>query len=487
MASSRKYKCIYCDKSYERNELAVHIDKNHSDMLNYENGYTANRIVFDICNRKTPIGNGKGSCRECKKQTNWNEKNVRYEPFCSDACRKQAREKAVNNMLRVHHVKTLLGDEAHQEKMLANRSISGKYKWSDGTYKTYVGSYEKKFLEFMDKALQVDSKDLLTPGPVIEYEFNGEKHKWITDAWYIPYNLVFDIKDGGSNKNTREMPEYRAKQDAKETMITDQGIYNYIRLTDNDFLQLMEIFAELKRMYLDEADPKTISRINEGGPSIGGALPPAGATDMNPHAYVVNYMQSNSFGGNETGFALSNNITSDYMIHVDKDGKLKKKKTSDLIKENTSCKVYRYIGENVSEILKEVFYKYKNEITVDQDYIPKILTEFEDILSDDQLDYSYLLEEVNLERYNEQYHTNLESLQFQLEMACNKTKTVFPVLDPVKYEQKKSILREYEDITILEGLDSKFFALNTITGNRTRSVDNITDISKTLLDTIRTY
>ena len=45
----------------------------------------------------------------------------------------------------------------------------------------------------MDKALQVDSKDLLTPGPVIEYEFNGEKHKWITDAWYIPYNLVFDI------------------------------------------------------------------------------------------------------------------------------------------------------------------------------------------------------------------------------------------------------------------------------------------------------
>ena len=156
--------------------------------------------------------------------------------------------------------------------MLANRGISGKYKWSDGTYKTFVGSYEKKFLEFCDDVLHIKSDDLMTPGPTIEYEYNGQKHTWITDAIYLPYNLVFDIKDGGDNKNKREMPEYRAKQVNKEKFITDQGVYNYIRLTNNEFIQLLTIFAELKSMYIEDPDKvTTISRIHEhmGGAAIG--------------------------------------------------------------------------------------------------------------------------------------------------------------------------------------------------------------------------
>ena len=48
----------------------------------------------------------------------------------------------------------MLKDPEYQNNiMLANRSISGKYKFQDGTIRTYVGSYEHKFLEFMDKFL----------------------------------------------------------------------------------------------------------------------------------------------------------------------------------------------------------------------------------------------------------------------------------------------------------------------------------------------
>jgi len=54
MASVRKYKCPFCSKSLERTKLASHIDKHHDDMLNPDKGYTANRIVFDICNKKEP-------------------------------------------------------------------------------------------------------------------------------------------------------------------------------------------------------------------------------------------------------------------------------------------------------------------------------------------------------------------------------------------------------------------------------------------------
>ena len=55
-----------------------------------------------------------------------------------------------------------------------------------------------------------------------------------------------DIKDGGKNPNNREMPEYRAKQNAKEKAIASSGLYNYIRLTDNQFDQLIEIMLDLK-------------------------------------------------------------------------------------------------------------------------------------------------------------------------------------------------------------------------------------------------
>lgn len=480
---SRKYRCPFCNKSFDRNKLSSHIEKTHNDMLDEDHDYTANRIVFDICNKKDPIGSGFGLCRICKRKTKWNEDNVHYDAYCSDACKAEAREQYKKNMLRVRGTYNLLSDPEWQEKkMLANRGIAGKYKWSDGTYKSFVGSYEKKFLEFCDDVLHIKSEDLLTPGPTIEYEYNNQKHTWITDAIYLPFNLVFDIKDGGDNKNNREMPEYRAKQICKEKFITDQGEYNYIRLTNNEFVQLLTIFAELKSTYQDD-NPKTISRIHEhmGGAAIGG-LPPAGATDTNPNVYITNYMTKGTFS-KDSGFTLSNDIISDYILDVDDEGNIKKVKSKDKFTENTVCTVYKYLGDP-SSILREVYYKYKNGIKVNKNYFVELVTEFSDILSEDQLQFSTLLEEVDFERINEQFHTNIESLNFQLEGVKSKP-IVFPVLDPVKYEYKKKLLENYSNLTILQSMDHKYFALNTDTMKRTRGVDNIYDISTTLLDTIK--
>ena len=52
-------------------------------------------------------------------------------------------------------------------------------------------------------------------------------------------------------------------------------------------------------------------------------------------------------------------------------------------------------------------------------------------------------------------------------------------------KHKKSILEGYNNITILQSLDHKYFALNSSNMRRTRGVDSIYDISKTLLDTIK--
>lgn len=491
MASNkRKYRCPFCVKSFDRQKLSTHIDHEHDEMLNPDKQYTSNRIVFDICNHKEPIGQGEGVCRICKSKTEWNEENVRYESYCSEQCKKQARKNYEENMLRVHGKTTLLDDIEWQEtKMLANRGISGKYKWSDGTYKTYVGSYEKNFLEFCDNVLRIRSEDLLTPGPTIEYEYNGEKHKWITDAIYLPYNLVFDIKDGGNNKNTREMPEYRDKQIQKEKFITDQGEYSYIRLTNNEFVQLMTIFSELKMMYIDDNPVRTISRIHEhmSAGMIGG-LAPNNATDYSaPNIFISNYIMRNDITGEEEekGFALSNDITSEYILVV-RNGKIKKVKSSSIYKENTLCNIYRYT-KDPTLILKEIWYKYTNDVYVDDNYFATLLTEFDDILTHDQIDYSVMLELVDIEKMNERYHTNMATINFQLEAIYNKniSKRIFPVLDPKKYQFKKELLKEYSDLTILQDINGKYFAFNRLNNRRTRGLDSIYDFTKTMLDTVK--
>ena len=265
----KKYKCPYCEERLDRNKLPSHIDKKHPEMI--PEGYTASRVAFNTINKKTI-----GHCIICGKETDWNEDKCRYERICNDPkCKKEYIKMTEERLKKARGItkKEMLSNPDFQNKMLKGRSISGTYKFSDGGKLEYVGSYEKNFLEFMDKFLKVKSSDIQAPGPTIEYYYDGKKHFWITDYYYIPYNLVLDIKDGGKNPNNREMPEYRAKQRAKEKAISQLGEYNYIRLTDNQFDQLIEIMLDLKESLIELEGPynqkiaqiKPIIKVNEDG------------------------------------------------------------------------------------------------------------------------------------------------------------------------------------------------------------------------------
>ena len=261
MASNKKYKCPFCKLHDTKEKLIYHIDKKHEDMI--PEGFTATRVLFHYLHKK-PY-NEKGKCVICKGETDWNEKTYKYNRLCNRReCKEKLRENYKKNMLRVFGTYNILNDMNQQEKMLKNRSISGIYKFRNGKIKDYVGSYEKKFLEFCDIMLGFDPDDIVMPGPTIEYEYKGQKHQWITDALIIPYNLICEIKDGGDHKNNREMTSYREKQIEKEKVITNKGEYNYLRLTDNQFPQLIGIIYELKLQMLDDPNTtKTISRVHE--------------------------------------------------------------------------------------------------------------------------------------------------------------------------------------------------------------------------------
>lgn len=254
--ATKRFKCPFCEKRLEREPLVRHIQNKHQELI--PEGYSAARIVFNTINKKS-----KGTCVICKNETQWNEKTWRYNKYCSEKCKKEMRKRALENMHKVYGRYTFMHDPEHQEKMLANRRISGTYKYSDGTMFTYTGTYEKRAIEFMDKILHIPSDDIMMPGPTIQYvDQNGVTRNWITDIYYIPYNLIIEVKDGGDHPNTRSMPEYRAKQKAKEFNIITLDKYNYIRLTDNNFAQLLAIFMELRFKLEDHDNTKTFN-INE--------------------------------------------------------------------------------------------------------------------------------------------------------------------------------------------------------------------------------
>ena len=85
----------------------------------------------------------------------------------------------------------------------------------------------------------------------------------------------------------------------------------------------------------------------------------------------------------------------------------------------------------------------------------------------------------------ENYNSIAATLQYQIEAVMSgKKPMVFDVLDPVKYEYKNHLLREYSDLTILQSLDGKYFAYNTISCKRTKGVDSIYGITENMLRSI---
>ena len=376
--TTRKYKCPYCDLKASRIDLIDHVGKSHKELI--PENYTAARAVYDSIN-----GKNYGICMACKQKVyKWNDKINRYYNLCDKpACRQKVRDIALDRHMRVYNKPTLLDDPEQQEKMLANRRISGTYIYSDGKKFIYTGKFEKNALEFMDKVLNIPSSDIQTPGPVLEYEYKGKIHKWITDIYYIPANLLIEIKDGGSNPNNRSMESYREKQVAKEVMITDKGTFNYIRLTNNNFAQLLDIFADMKNEALNNSNPKVKIHINE---EVGG-LPP----QRPPEAYIVPYGMNNVFDGFAyTDSNIGNMIlvddednivsmdkdtfhetykTSPYLIYIESDINEKINKIHKIISEgkvsNKFCIVEALTGNKVRKIedviISECFKYYDEE------------------------------------------------------------------------------------------------------------------------------
>ena len=489
MATERRIACPLCRRKDFKDKLIRHIEKDHEDIIG---DISAEQFLYD----KTHPGSGK--CIVCGNKTDWNEKTGKYHRVCSNPrCKEELRAKFKKNMIRVHGKVSLLDDAAHQAKMLAHRSISGTYVYSDGTKFTYTGSYEHKAIEFMDKVLNCNSKDIIMPGPVIDYtDQYGNSRQWITDIYYVPYNLIIEVKDGGDNPNNRQMDEYRAKQVSKETELIRLGEYNYLRLTDNKFVQLMEVLALLKDQEIN--DPTTtnkVIRINEsavyddrfftiddtdelkddkdipieydiirrlsdlkeyatrehmGVGAVGGIV---GTIDGN---MLVQYTpHRHSFSGEKDGFGVVDDKKST-KLRVKSDNDETEIVDKEPFLQDKFYKSYRHKRDRVT---------WENAINLYEEITGKVM------LSKDQLEYDDDFTESDLDRDSK---LTLMNAIYSIESELYDTS--LPLCDILDVNTAKSKLKEFPEGTMIMEDNNGYFAVDLESKIRTKSYKTILEI-----------
>lgn len=490
MATERRIACPLCRRKDFKDKLIRHIEKDHEDIIGE---ISAEQFLYD----KTHPGSGK--CIVCGNKTEWNEKTGKYHRLCSNPrCKEEMRAKFKKNMIRVHGKVSLLDDAAHQAKMLAHRSISGTYVYSDGTKFTYTGSYEHKAIEFMDKVLNCNSKDIIMPGPVIDYtDQYGNSRQWITDIYYVPYNLIIEVKDGGDNPNNRQMDEYRAKQISKETELIKLGEYNYLRLTDNKFVQLMEVLALLKDQEINEPNTNNkIIRINESTVyddrfftlddveeseedddnipqeydiirrisdlkeyaarehmSVGAIGGIVGTMDGN---MLVQYTpHRHSFSGEKDGFGIVDDKKST-KLRVKSDNEETEIVDKEPFLQDKFYKSYRHKRDRVT---------WENAINLYEEITGKVM------LSKDQLEYDDDFIEVDLDRENK-----LALMNMVYSIESDLYNTAMPLCDILEVNTAKSKLKEFPEGTMIMEDHNGYFAIDLESGIRTKSYDTILEI-----------
>lgn len=242
-------RCPICGK-YKSKKIEVldHIEEEHD----IPDGMSTAMYFYSLNHN----GLTTGKCRVCSAPTEWNESAGLPRQLCGKpSCKEIMRANAVKNMIKVYNKPHLLNDWKQQEKMLANRKISGTYHWSNHKdTKTYTGKNELALVKFADTVLNIDPATLQMPGPVIPYEYDGQEKFWITDAYFEDFNLIVECKDGGTNKNMHPGFAYNREIEAiKDEVMRNQSEFNYVKVTDKNIFQLIEVLAAIRNKQLGES------------------------------------------------------------------------------------------------------------------------------------------------------------------------------------------------------------------------------------------
>ena len=254
------FKCKICGKKYtELTALYNHIESKHKEMIPKD--MSVQQYYYYM---KT--GKMNGNCVMCKQPTSWNSNTGKYNRFCGNPKCKDEYVKIMKGRMVAKYGKThLLNDPNKQREMLANRSISGVYKWSDGKHEsTYTGSYELDFLKTLDGFFNWDPEDISMPSPhTYTYKYEGEDKFYIPDVFIHSLDLEIEIKDGGDNPNNHYKIQAvdKHKEALKDEVMCSQKAFHYIKITNKNYENFFQFLKEIKKEFEKHNDESKIPRI----------------------------------------------------------------------------------------------------------------------------------------------------------------------------------------------------------------------------------
>lgn len=241
----RRFKCALCGQRFlEFDQLVKHTQKIHADEVGNEDIY---KFLYELRNPGPYI------CPICKKNPReWNPKKRKYNRICSsEKCKEISRQTFQRNMKRVYGTDNLLKDPEHQAEMLANRSISGKFKLPDNVEITYVGRYEEDFLKHIVEKYNFDSTNVCEcpPSLYIKYHdiYTDKDRFYLPDFFFPNYNLVVEIKDG-----SKFPVDSKAKAALKEKAVIAANRFNYIKIVDKDYTDFDEFISSFEDNHFSE-------------------------------------------------------------------------------------------------------------------------------------------------------------------------------------------------------------------------------------------
>ena len=240
--------CPFCRKYFTKKQLVVdHINQNHGKELEktgrnaeQELYYASHHTIFGTC-----------MCG-CGKPTEWNYKTGKpYKVSPDPKCRERLYQRADQNMMKARnvHVHSLLDDMEHQKEMQSHRPSYNKYRFPDGGEVGYLSKPEQNFLMFCDKIMEFTSNMIQESPEVFKY-FDTKTKRWrqyIPDYYLPDYNLLVEIKDGGSHTNTNPafVKETKYKVAMKDAVMLKQDRYNYIRISGANYGPFVEMLYQI--------------------------------------------------------------------------------------------------------------------------------------------------------------------------------------------------------------------------------------------------
>lgn len=274
MRKVSNYKCPECGMKFSTlSGWTNHIERHHPGLK--PNDFTYLQFFYYTLTGKTH-----GTCVQCKGDTSWNEETGKYNRYCSNPeCKRKYVATAKKRMVDKYGKPHLLNDPDVQRKMLKAKSISGTYKFSDGSGTVdYVGTYEKDFLYIMDHVMHFKASDIMGPSPHnYAYVYKGEVHVYIPD-FYIPnYNLEIEIKTN-ENMHHKIQEVDKVKEQLKDQQMAKNPSVNYFKILDKKYDAFFDYLLDMK-FGIDDAALESINNYKLTGAKES-ALPSKDRTDF---------------------------------------------------------------------------------------------------------------------------------------------------------------------------------------------------------------